>query len=151
MQGGAGDDTIKGSLGNDVLGGGTGRDVVQGGSGSDWLEGNEGDDWLEGEDGWEGRFGDGWDTLRGGTGNDTLTGGTGTDSFVIEGWEMRAGERDVIADFNPWEGDRVVLPGFGTTLANDPAGFTRLTTGWGYELQIWGLGAAEARWGILFG
>lgn len=147
--GGAGNDLMKGHGANDILLAGDGRDTVLGGPGSDWLEGHGGNDWMEGEDAWDGRFNDGWDTLKGGHGNDMMIGGTGADAFIIEGWDMRPGDRDEIGDFNPWEGDRVWLPGAGVTLRDGPGGgYTHVTTYWGYELIIWGPSPADARWGI---
>jgi Ca2+-binding RTX toxin-like protein len=148
--GDAGQDTLKASLGNDVLLGGDGNDVVQGGSGSDWLEGQAGDDWMEGEDGWEGRLNDGWDTLLGGTGNDTMTGGTGADSFVFAPGDLRAQDRDVVGDFDPWAGDRIWMTGAAATLRTDAApGLILVTLANGYELRVWTTDAAAATWGIM--
>lgn len=52
---------------------------------------------------------DGHNVLNGAGGNDLLTGGKGRDTFVIgkgEGF-------DTITDFNRWEGDKLLLKGFG--------------------------------------
>jgi Ca2+-binding RTX toxin-like protein len=145
--GGGGADLIRGGRSQDILLGEGGNDILEGGSGSDWLEGGEGDDWLEADSYWESSQGLGWDTLTGGGGNDTLVGGSGPDRFILNGWEMRSGERDMILDFNPWEGDRIVAPGSGVALVNR-GDFTLLTTGWGYEMRIMGPDPAGARWGI---
>ncbi len=65
------------------------------------LDGGIGNDTLIG--------GAGNDTLTGNKGNDTITGGAGADTFVI-----RPGDGYVeIMDFNPAEGDRLLLEGFG--------------------------------------
>ena len=67
-----------------------------GGEGNDTLTGNDLANRLEG--------GGGDDTLIGGGGTDVMIGGTGADTFVI-------GEdaTDILGDFNPDEGDRLVF------------------------------------------
>ena len=70
---------IKGSNKVDHLVGTTGVDTVDGGRGNDFLDG--------------------------GAGNDTLTGGDGADTFVLRS----GGGHDVVTDFNPAAGDRVLL------------------------------------------
>jgi Ca2+-binding RTX toxin-like protein len=150
VAGGAGPDSIRGGRGQDVLRGEGGNDLLEGGAGSDWLEGGEGDDWLEADSYWENALGLGWDTLMGGGGNDILVGGAGPDRFIVSGWEMRPGERDVILDFNPWEGDRISLPELGIPLM-DRGGSTLLIAPWGYQLEIFGPNPAGARWGFEFG
>jgi hypothetical protein len=68
---------------------GTGKgEVLVGSSGADIINGGGGDD-----------------TITGGAGSDYLTGGRGADTFVFGGHSMY----DVITDFNPAEGDRVLL------------------------------------------
>lgn len=63
-------------------------DTLYGTSGDDDINGRKGRDWIEG-----------------GKGNDHLTGGDGPDTFVL-----RAGDgHDVVTDFNPAEGDRVLF------------------------------------------
>jgi Ca2+-binding RTX toxin-like protein len=59
---------------------------------TDELSGGRGNDWLDG-----------------GAGNDTMAGGAGADTFVLRA----GGGHDVIADFKPSEGDRVLFD-FGT-------------------------------------
>jgi Ca2+-binding RTX toxin-like protein len=49
--------------------------------------------------------GAGNDTIIGGAGTDTLTGGRGADTFVF----CANSQYDVVTDFNPAEGDRVLL------------------------------------------
>lgn len=88
----AGDDRLEGGDGNDKLQGGDGRDLLLGGSGNDVLRGEKGADKLDG-----------------GSGNDTLYGGTGADQFVF-GQGCGA---DVVADFQPAEGDQIDLQAFG--------------------------------------
>jgi|SRR5439155_11221604 len=63
-------------------------DLLQGSASGDTIEGGRGNDWLDG-----------------GVGNDTLTGGAGADTFVLRS----GGGHDVVTDFNPAEGDRVMF------------------------------------------
>ncbi len=81
--GGIRDDIIFGVDTGADLDGGIGNDMLIGGAGNDILTGNKG--------------------------NDKITGGAGADTFVI-----RPGDGYVeILDFNPAEGDRLLLEGFG--------------------------------------
>src|SRR5438128_4910493 len=70
---------FKGSNKADTFAGTVGSDSVDGGRGNDFLDG--------------------------GAGNDTLTGGAGADKFVLRS----GGGHDVVTDFNPAEGDRVMF------------------------------------------
>ncbi|MFB8790886.1 MAG: calcium-binding protein [Potamolinea sp.] len=109
LSGGSGNDLLDGGLGKDRLGGGKGNDILNGGYGSDRLSGGQGNDslnggygrdWLLGGDGNDilsGGFGN--DLLLGGAGNDTVTGGSGSDRFLLA---MGAGI-DTIADFTKGE------------------------------------------------
>jgi Ca2+-binding RTX toxin-like protein len=83
-----GHNIINGNLGNDVLRGGSGGDTLRGGQGDDVVVGGAGADWL---------FGD--------LGHNTLTGGGGADTFhALSGPSV-----DLVTDFNPAEGDRIVV------------------------------------------
>lgn len=89
IRGGGGDDTIRGGAGNDRIEAGAGNDTVSGGTGRDYINGSVGNDTLRGDSGNDVVYGgDGNDTVEGGTGadylegsrgNDTLRGGTGRD------------------------------------------------------------------------
>src|SRR5215213_4365706 len=68
--------------GTDYVDGGIGNDTLKGSSGDDLLIGGEGNDALDGDDG--------NDTLIGGTGNDTFKGGDGSDTAT----DVNAGEGD---------------------------------------------------------
>ena len=70
---------IKGTNKADSLAGTASSDTVEGGRGNDWLDGS--------------------------SGNDTLTGGDGADKFVLRA----GGGHDVVTDFNPAAGDRVMF------------------------------------------
>jgi Ca2+-binding RTX toxin-like protein len=80
IDGGLGDDTLRGEPGDDSILGGDGNDSVEGGGGNDTIDGGLGADTLLGEvgdDSLEGGFGD--DFLDGDDGNDTVSGGFGND------------------------------------------------------------------------
>lgn len=94
---GAGDDGLVGGAGDDLFEAGAGRDALSGGAGADTLRGGAGED-----------------SLAGGAGADELTGGAGADRFVLHlagatapGSTLAAPDR--ITDFNPAEGDLLVL------------------------------------------
>jgi Ca2+-binding RTX toxin-like protein len=72
VEGGAGNDLLRGTDGPDALYGGVGNDTIIGGAGDDHLDGGPGNDSLTG--------GDGNDTLIAGTGDDTLDGQAGIDA-----------------------------------------------------------------------
>lgn len=80
LKGGAGDDTLNGGADNDTLRGHKGDDVLNGGGGDDVLGGGDGDDELTGsggKDDLKGRAGA--DELHGGANKDTIRGGDGDD------------------------------------------------------------------------
>ena len=89
INGGLGDDTLDGGDGNDILRGledndtllgRDGNDDLRGNDGSDTLIGGNGNDVLRGQGDDDQLFGDGGrDTLFGGLGNDLLNGGNGND------------------------------------------------------------------------
>ena len=70
---------IKGTNKADVLRGTASSDLIAGGRGNDFLDAS--------------------------SGNDTLNGGAGADTFVLRS----GGGHDVVSDFNPGEGDRVMF------------------------------------------
>ena len=117
QDGGVGNDRLSGGLGEDQLTGGPGddtgyggpeRDLISGGPGNDRLYGGPGNDELDG--------GAGDDLISGGPGNDWLTGGAGADTFRFALGHSLAGRGDVILDFAPGEGDRILLSGFSSKL-----------------------------------
>ncbi|SPF80313.1 calcium-binding protein [Pseudoprimorskyibacter insulae] len=131
-------DTISGGTGNDYIDGRRGNDSIGAGDGDDTIIGSEWDgtdeDWIYAGDGADSVFGGGGhDTIYGGAGNDTLvggfgrdlilggdgddiifggegydnvTGGDGADKFVASGAKT---DVSVITDYNPDEGDVLVL------------------------------------------
>ncbi|WP_205371012.1 choice-of-anchor Q domain-containing protein [Thermoleptolyngbya sp. PKUAC-SCTB121] len=90
--------------------------AVEFGRGLRW-EGSAGDDWLVGSTGGDTLLGSGGnDLLWGGAGSDTLTGGAGADTFVYVGATLksalahsRLSSLDRITDFNPAQGDRLLI------------------------------------------
>ena len=104
IQAGSGNDSLYGGLGNDELQGGAGNDRLFGGLGDDYLSAALGDDTLQG--------GPGNDELIGSEGADTLTGGSGADEFRFFPGDTptdSSTHMDIITDFDPAEGDRIVL------------------------------------------
>jgi Ca2+-binding RTX toxin-like protein len=90
---------ITGGDGNDTSSGDNGNDDISGGGGNDIVTGLGGDD-----------------QITGGAGADLQTGGTGADRFIYSGPTKAAAlknstfrARDLITDFNFFEGDRIQL------------------------------------------
>lgn len=114
VEGGTGNDFLRGSSADDVLNGGTdldnvygrgGDDHVMGGNQRDHVFGNAGDDTVDG--------GGGADVINGGRGDDVLIGGGGADEFVM----IRAADNDTILDFKNGV-DVIDLSAFGLTPAD---------------------------------
>jgi hypothetical protein len=92
LKGMKGDDTLFGNSGDDHLQGGQGSDTLYGGTGSDHIQGQQdddiayggsGDDAIDGGGGADTLYGDfGNDTIDGGAGNDLLSGGAGDDILL---------------------------------------------------------------------
>ena len=112
---------LVGSDHNDVLAGDSRDNALFGGDGDDKLYGGPGggDDSLLGEDGDDALYGGiGDDILVGGPGADRLAGGQGADGFWFEPGDT-GDSNDVITDFNPAQGDRIVLSGYVETSFQD--------------------------------
>lgn len=112
---------LSGSDHNDVLAGDSRDNTLFGGDGDDKLFGGPGggDDWLFGQEGDDALYGGlGDDILVGGPGADRLVGGQGADGFWFEPGHTED-FNDVIADFNPTQGDRIVLSGYAETSFQD--------------------------------
>ncbi len=141
LRGEAGDDSIVGANGFDDINGNQGNDTISGGAGDDWVVGGKDNDVQTGDDGADIVWGNlGNDTLDGGAGNDQIRGGQGDDILTGgAGDDFVSGDRgndtetggagadifhsfsgagiDRVLDFNPAEGDRVMLdPGTTFTL-----------------------------------
>lgn len=88
---------LNGGAGNDTLKGGDQADSLLGGSGNDSLIGNDGDDLLQGEVG--------NDSLLGGAGNDIILGGVGDDAI--------SGSASLVANDSSNDGNDTLLGGTG--------------------------------------
>lgn len=106
------DDVLAGDSRDNALFGGDGDDKLFGGPGGcdDYLSGGDGDDALYG--------GIGDDILIGGPGADRFAGGQGADGFWFAPGDT-GDNNDVITDFNPTQGDRIVLSGYAETSFQD--------------------------------
>jgi Ca2+-binding RTX toxin-like protein len=91
IDGGDGNDIIRGTRGNDSIYGGNGDDSLFGYGGNDFLSGGEGADVILGHDG--------NDTIVGGNGADTLTGGVGADIFRFEQSTADLAQLDLVQDY----------------------------------------------------
>ncbi|MES2942299.1 MAG: calcium-binding protein [Pseudomonadota bacterium] len=97
-------ENLEGSKYQDKLTGSTRANNIDGGMGKDTLLGAANNDTLTG--------GRGNDVLRGGQGQDSLEGGLGADRFDYDALDdslFAASAWDLIADFNPAQGDRIDL------------------------------------------
>jgi len=107
IDGGGGDDTMRGSHQRDVLSGGAGNDHIKGKPGDDVILGGAGDDDLFGNFGDDVLFGgEGDDYLNGLVGDDALYGGAGSDTY----------------DFGYPNVPMGVLPDFGRETVRDSGG-----------------------------
>lgn len=117
-------DNLLGFAGNDAILGGAGLDSIEGGAGNDTIRGGLNEDRI---------FGDtDNDRLNGNQGNDTSVGGLGADVFLISKGV------DVIADFNPNQGDTLAvieatLPagGLAAALSDSASGLVLTRDGFG--------------------
>jgi Ca2+-binding RTX toxin-like protein len=73
LYGRGGDDTLSDTSGNDNFWGGAGDDLISAGAGLNTIYGGRGDDTIDG--------GGGIDVIKGGNGNDTILGGKGKDTL----------------------------------------------------------------------
>ncbi len=110
IDGGGGNDTIEvrnlnvkttlnGGAGNDIIRGSLGPDRLNGGDGSDWLNGGDNKDTLYGDAGNDKLFGGaGKDYLNGGAGVNVVRGGAGIDRIVATRLvdDVRGNREDVI-------------------------------------------------------
>lgn len=105
LRGGQGNDTLNGDGGNDVINGNRDDDLLIGGDGDDLLRGGRGKDVLTGSNG--------RDILIGDLDFDQLTGGADADTFILGAnaseVPLNVTEADLITDFNPAEGDKIVI------------------------------------------
>jgi Ca2+-binding RTX toxin-like protein len=108
--------TLQGTAGPDVITGGNENDLMLGFQGNDTLIGLEGDDTIFGGGGNDTLLGSpGADLLFGGAGDDFLNGGIGDLDIMVGGlgadqfYYFGGFGQDAVADFNPAEGDKIIL------------------------------------------
>lgn len=101
---------------------------IRGTAKNDFLRGGAEDDVIDGRNG--------ADRIDGGAGDDYLIGGQGGDRFIFRA----GGGNDVIADFNPGQGDKILFD-FGTW--SDYMVFGRLQDG-----QSWSNFTNTATWSV---
>ncbi len=174
LRGDEGDDQIVGGVGFDDINGNQGNDTISGGPGDDWVVGGKDNDSQTGDDGNDIVWGNlGADTLDGGAGNDQIRGGQGDDILTGgAGDDFVSGDRgndtetggagadifhsfsgagiDRVLDFNPAEGDRVMLdPGTAFTLKQVGAD-TVVDMGNGDQVILVGVQLSTLRDGWIF-
>ncbi len=129
LSGGAGDDRIFSGAGNDTVSGGDGNDSILAGSGNDSVSGGDGNDTILSE------FGDdtidagaGDDVIGGSLGSDLITTGTGKDRVIL----TYADGQDTITDFDLADDDA-------DGLSNDQLDVSGLTGGRGPggSITVW--------------
>ncbi len=105
IQGGPGNDRLRGDGRDDTLIGVAGDDILQGGGGDDSLDGGIGNDRLDG--------GKGDDVLTPGHGDDVVQGGWGDDHFAYlsghDHYSDAAGEHDVVSLSSAYKPEYVEL------------------------------------------
>jgi hypothetical protein len=133
VQGGAGNDTIKGGNANDVLEGGAGNDTITGGTGDDLIKAGAGNDVVAG--------GVGRDTALLGGGNDTFTWLPGEGSDIVDG----GAGHDVLGFAGAGLPERMSLSAFGTgaVLSRD-LGNVRMDLDRVEDVQVQAGGGADA-------
>jgi Ca2+-binding RTX toxin-like protein len=141
LLGGAGNDTIDGGNGDDTIDGGTGNDTIDGGNNNDSIDGGTGNDSIDGgnnNDSVDG--GRGNDIINGEDGNDTLNGGRGSDE--INGGDdddsLLGGNGDDTLNGN--EGEDELLGGNGNDVLNGNQGNDEINGGNGDDTFIGSFG-----------
>jgi Ca2+-binding RTX toxin-like protein len=101
-------------------------DTMYANGGNDSASGNHGSDIIDG--------GNGNDTIIGGTGTDWLTGGRGADQFRLH----QGDGVDVIYDFHPEQGDRLLVQDDGQYTVAEQDGDTYIDFGNGVGVVLEG-------------
>lgn len=112
IDGGGGNDIIRGGSAGESLSGGTGNDTIFGNGGADIMSGGDGHDNLYG--------GSGGDVMNGGAGNDGLFGGIGTKDTMEGG---TGSDRFLVANDTSFLG----IPGSSDTIVDLNGGDARIT------------------------
>ena len=138
INGGKGNDTLRGAGGNDTIIGDVGDDTIYGASGADSIDGSAGNDFIDG--------GASSDTIIGGLGDDVISGGTEADTlYGYEGADKLYGDDggDVLY------GDKLtsLLSGYGNDTLDGGGGNDTLYGGEGSDQLIGGIGGDSLRGG----
>lgn len=142
FDGNAGDDVFVNltDLGSTVNGG-TGDDVIRGGAGVDFLFGNEGDDLILGAGGNDRLFGGaGVDELRGSDGDDEIQGGAGNDRLYGDSGDDLLGGDGGVDSLLGGDGDDTLLGGSGGDALLGQEGNDTLLGGSGGDVLLGGSG-----------
>jgi Ca2+-binding RTX toxin-like protein len=135
LTGGAGDDTLYGGPGAETMFGGDGNDIIVGGAGFNRVNGNAGDDTIVGHS----TVGD-W--LSGGQGNDTIDASASTGNNIING---NMGNDTVIGGLGAdtlrgGQGDDVIHAGSGNDWISGDLGNNTIYGGQGMDIFHAGAG-----------
>lgn len=175
LRGEAGNDRIQGGSGFDDAHGNSGDDTVSGGASGDWVVGGQGNDALFGDDGDDLCYGQlGSDTIDGGAGHDAVVGGQANDVlFGGAGNDFITGDRgddvliggagadifhtnnvagiDRVDDFNPAQGDRVLVDAGSAYVLSQLGADTVIDMGGGNRMILVGVPLASLTAGWISG
>ncbi len=146
MDGGDGNDTIRGTLGDDTITGGLGNDNLKGSNGNDTISAADGDDFVDGEAGNDSiDGGSGVDLLRGGVGNDTLLGGNDFDTLDGGNGSDSLDGGDSVDSLLGGAGNDTLLGGLGADTLDGGDGNDVLDGGRNNDSIVGGLGDDKIR------
>ena len=146
MDGGDGNDTIRGTLGDDTITGGIGNDNLKGSNGNDTISAGDGDDFVDGEAGNDSiDGGNGADLLRGGVGNDTLLGGNDFDTLEGGNGSDSMDGGDSVDSLLGGAGNDTLLGGLGADTLDAGDGNDVLDGGRNNDSIVGGLGDDKIR------
>ncbi len=123
LNGGDGDDVLKGGVSAEIINGDAGQDIITAGSGNDTVDGGTGADFINGD------AGD--DSIAGGSENDTINGGAGNDSLDggLDNDSLSGGD-----------GNDTAVGGFGNDTMAGEVGNDSLSGGLGSDAMSGGVG-----------
>lgn len=134
LNGGDGNDALRGGRGADVIDGGAGRDRLRGGGGDDQIDGGDGNDRIWGEHGADVINGDGGnDRVLGGSNHDTMSGGDGRDRMNGGGGDDNLDGGAGADALNGGRGDDVIAGGEGADQIRGGSGNDMLDGGDGSD------------------
>ena len=146
LDGGDGNDTVRGTLGDDTITGGIGNDNLKGSNGNDTISADDGDDFVDGEAGNDSiDGGNGADLLRGGVGNDTLLGGNDFDTLEGGNGSDLLDGGDSVDSLLGGAGNDTLLGGLGADTLDGGDGNDVLDGGRNNDSIVGGLGDDKIR------